>query len=339
MGHGWLGVGRKRHAWAAAVFFIATLAGLWSGGQAWSAPDETAIREAAALRAAGRFPEALEVLRIESRRIKSLEGEGSPGLLTINDLAAEILVDSGELESARALLEKTIAARRKLGDKGWNDQAQGVSRSLLVLARLETMAKRLPAAADAARQALVVSGGVAGPGDEGLARAQAALLEAIDAIEVALGPAAADTLRARQEAAAALASLGFFAQAVEQERRHLESLLLPQDPDAEKVAAAAVRLGRLTMDAGLAADASELVQKSLDAVRERDPREANAIRRVLGELEFSTDNLALAAGSFDAALEAARGFEALGDRRGKRQVVAAPCRGFPRQGRPLAGLV
>lgn len=298
---------RKRCACAALGFVVVALISPCSATRAWAAPDDKAIKEAASLRAEGKFPEALEVLRVESRRIKSVEGEGSRGLLTVNDLAAEILIDSGALEPARALLEKTIASRRKLIDGGWNDLAADLAGSLLTLVRLETTAKRLPAAAEAAREALVVGGGVAGPDDERVARAEAALVAAIDAIDAALGPDADVTLRARREAAATLTSLGFFAQAIAQEKKCLDSLLLSQDRDAGEVVTAAVGLGRVMKDAGMSADAIEPVEKALEAVRESHPREANTIRRLLGELQFSADHMALAAGTFDSALEAARG--------------------------------
>ena len=116
------------------------------GGRALAA--ESPLDQAATLRAAGRFDEALEVLRAESRDIKRTEGDESPKLLAVNDLAAEVLIDLGSLDTAGTLLDKTIAARQKLIAAGRREESALLGGSLLARARLETAAKRLPAAVD-----------------------------------------------------------------------------------------------------------------------------------------------------------------------------------------------
>lgn len=263
---------------------------------------ESPLEQASALRAAGRFDEALDVLRAESRDIKRVEGDDSPRLLVVNDLAAEVLIDMGSLETAATLLDKAVAAREKLIAAGRREQAGALGSSLLTRSRLETAAKRLPAAVDAARRALLIFG--AEPEPEGVARAHDAVQAAVGALDELLGADAA-TRKARESVATAYAALGLFPDAVEQRRRILAGLLAGGAAPASDIVAASDRLGGAMLDAGQADEAIDLIEGALNALGPAQAEAALPLRRLLGELQVAADKLLVAEGSFARVLDRA----------------------------------
>jgi len=296
-----------RGRWAAgrnAVAIVLALLASASGVRMLAAADDPVLREAAALRAARKFPEALEVLRGESRQIKALEGEGSRRLAAVNDLATEILIDTGELETASSLLAKTIDVRRKFAAEGTAEAAAELGGTLLVRARLESAAKRLPAAVETATEALRVIGDVSAPDLEAVGRARTVVEQMVGAIDGSLGSSADATRQARAEAAKAYTSLGMFAEAIDQRQKVLAGVLGSRDATASELRESAERLGRLMGDTGFASEALEPVEKCLASLVPVDIRQANAVRRLLGELQVSANQLALAKGTFEAALAA-----------------------------------
>lgn len=291
------------------AWLTVVLAGFAAGCpiDSWAEIVKTALEQAAALRAEGLFDEALDALRAESRKIKTAEGDDSPELLPINDLAAEILVDKGDLTTASSLLTKTIAAREKLIAEGAGDQATELAGSLVTLAGLETSAKRLPAAVAAGRRALLILDGVPDRNDEALARAQAELETAADILEEMVGPGSDVSVATRDEIASLFTSLGMIPEAIAQRRRILTGLMHKQLVNAPAVLQAADRLGRLMMTNGRADEAIPIVESSLPALGSAETPEAIAARRLLGDLQFAAGNFALAEASCDAVLEATQG--------------------------------
>jgi hypothetical protein len=266
---------------------------------------ESSLEKAASLRAAGRFEEALETLRLESREIKQLEGEKSLRLLPVNDLAADILIDTGAIDTARPLLDKTIAARRQLVDAGRREQSAALGGSLLTLARLETSAQRLPAAADATRMALLAYDSATPPSAEGTSLAREAVRTAAAAIEQLLGPAADATRKARDDAAAVFASLGMFEDAIEQRARLLQGLLSADAPAPDDVLEACNRVGHLMLVAGRATEGIPLIERASGSFGPEQAPQRLAVRRLLGELQMAADRLVLADESFARVLEEA----------------------------------
>ena len=268
------------------------------------ARSESALDAAAALRAVGRFDKALDTLREESRAVKKKEGPDSPSVLPINDLAFEILIDKGDLEAAKALLDKTIALRQKLVDGGKRDHAGDLGDSLLELTRLELQTTRVPEAIVAARRAAVILDGAPERDDAAVARSAKALADCIERLEALLGAGAEKSLQARADAAATFASLGMFSEAIVQ-RRQILAACLKQD-SADEVVDATEQLVRLMMVAGQAAEALPIVEDSLDAIGPEHARETTALRRLLGETQLAADRLVLAEGSCMAVLETTR---------------------------------
>jgi len=275
----------------------------FSVGAAGPGIVETALEHAAKLRAEGRFDEALDALRAESRKIKAADGDESPRLLPINDLAAEILIDNGDLETAASLLGKTISAREKIIATGNRAEDSAHGSSLLALARLETTAKRLPAAIAAGKRALLLLDGASERDPAALARAAATLQTATDVLADLVGPGSDAALTARDEVAALFTSLGMIPEAIEQRRAILAGLMQNRAVDPKAVLQATDRLGRLMMTNGRAAEAIPVVETTLPALGAADAHEALAARRLLGELQLAAGTLSLAEASFAHVLE------------------------------------
>lgn len=283
--------------------WLVWLAAAVLGAPGWAAAAESVLDQAAALQAAGRLDEALDVLRVESREIKRVEGDNSPRLLAVNDLAAAILIDKGSLDTAAALLAKTIATREDLVAAGRTEQGPALGRSLLLLARLETSSKRLPVAANAARRALLLFGSATPLTEADLTRGREAVESTTEAIASLLGDAAEATRSARDEAAAACASLGMFSEAIEQRRKSLDGLLSAGGTEAAVLVGSSERLGGLMLVAGRSEEAIGIIEQVTAAISPARPEEATAMRRLRGELQFAADQLVLAAESFREALE------------------------------------
>lgn len=273
-------------------------------GECRAATDPPPLEEAAALRAEGRFDEALDILRTESREIKAAEGEDAPGLLPINDLAAEILIDKGELTTAAALLEKTILAREQLVAAGGAEEAVALGASFLSRARLETSAKRLPAAVVAAQRALLILDGASPRDDDALERAHTALQTATDALDEMVGAGSDVSVEARNEVAAAFTSLGMIPEAIAQRQKILDGLMQQREIDATAVLQATERVSRMMMANGRAKEAIAVVETTLPALEAATAPQAIAAHRLLGESYLAAGKLALAEASFAHVLEA-----------------------------------
>jgi tetratricopeptide (TPR) repeat protein len=264
-------------------------------------PASTALEEATALRSAGQFDEALEVLRLESREIKRIEGDNSPRLLVVNDLAAEILVDQGAIDKATALLEKTIAARELLIKTGRVDQQAGLGESLLTQARIDMIEKRYPQAAEACRRAVIAFDAGAGPNTPALDRGREALGQALTRLDDLLGLTAEATREARSQAAKTFESLGMFSAAIEQRRRLLDAERASPAASVRDVLGASGRLGTALVAGGQAAEAATEQARTVDEVITPDERGTiaaiEAIRQ-LGEFQAAAESYVLADDSF-----------------------------------------
>lgn len=287
------------------TFFVGVVAG-WAA-LPLAAIIETALEQAAALRAEGRFDDALEALRIESRKIKTAEGDGSPKLLPINDLAVEILLDKGDFATASSLLAKTIAAREKLIADGATDQGAALGSSLVTLARLEASAKRWPAVIATGRQALLLLDGASDRTEEALARAQAEIQTAADMLEQMVGPGSDVSVATRDELASLFTSLGMIPQAIEQRRKILAGLEQRRPLNAPAMLQATDRLGRLMTTNGRAEEAIPIIEAVLAALGKENTVDSLAARRLLGDLQFAAGRCALAEASYAAVLEATQG--------------------------------
>jgi tetratricopeptide (TPR) repeat protein len=304
----------------------------WSATAASSSHAQTAIEKATALREAGQFDEALGVLRAERAEIERVDKDDWPRLLPVDDLTTEILIDQGAVEAAETLLTKNIALRQRLVDTGLQRYGVELGTSLLVRVRLLTVAKRLPDAVAAARQALTVCDRAVGPQSREAEQARQALTTAVDALDAFLGPDDEATLAARDGAATTFASLGLFANAIEQRRRILASLMASGAKETD-VAGATERLCRLMMLAGRADEAIPILKKSLVATPSVSAPITVAGTRLLGQLSLAADQLTAADASFKAVLEATRATERVptcassGDR--CRRILIASRRGIP----------
>ncbi len=296
-------VRRTAHAALAGVAAAMLLVTATTGADVPEQAAPSALEQAQSLRAAGRFEEALDVLRTESREIKRKFGDNSLNLLPVNDLAAEILIDSGSLDTARQLLEKTMAARRQLIEEGRREYAPALGNSLLTLARHETAAKRLPAAADAARQALGLFASALDPVAKDTERASKALADAISTLDGLVGSNAEATRKARVDAATTFTSLGMVREAIDQRQHMLEGLLSATDAKAADIRTASEQLGAQMLLAGRATEAVALLEKSLVRLGTGSRAETLPVRRLLGDLQLAGDQLALAGASYQQAFE------------------------------------
>lgn len=275
-----------------------------SAGECRAVSDDSPLEKAAALRAEGHFDEALDTLRSESRAIKAADGEDAAGLLPVNDLAAEILIDKGELTAAAALLEKTILAREQLVADGGAEQVVALGDSWLARARLETAANRFPAALAAAQRGLLILDGASPRDDAALERARAALQTATEALDEMVGPGSDTSVEARNGVATVLASLGLIPEAIAQRQKILAGLMQEREVDATAVLDATERLGRLMMANGRAEEAIPIVEATLPALDAAAAPQAIAAQRLLGEVYLAAGRLASAEGAFARVLDA-----------------------------------
>ncbi len=288
------------------ISLIAAAILAWGGPGAQWGRAETAVERADVLRQSRQFEEALDILREERASIIRADGEESLLLLPLDDLKAEILIDQGAIEEATAILDKTIAIRQRLATAGAEGFGKELAASLAARVRLLTVAKRLPDAVVAARQALIASDGAAGPQSEAVAKARTTLLETVDALERFLGPGDGATITARDDAATTLASLGMFADAIGQRRRILDCLTASAAADATARLTAREQLARLMLVAGRADEAIPLIATSITGTASADGLQSG---RLLGELQLAADQLIAADASFQAVLEALRATE------------------------------
>jgi len=265
-------------------------------GQA--AEPTPSLERAAALRADGKLDEALDVLRTASREVKKTSGEDSPTLLSINELAAAILIDKGDLDTAEPLLTKAVAARQKLVDAGRSIYTPELVSAVMTLARLQADAKRFPDAAATVRRALLIEDRTAGPDSPTAASMRTTLDSVLDSLDDFLGPSDKTAVEARDEAASTLVSLGWLRAAVDQRKKVLAALRSRGNASAESCAAAE-RLCRLMMAAGLAAEAIPIADEAAKQAVAALP-DSHSARRLVGELQLADGRLIDADASFKA---------------------------------------
>lgn len=266
--------------------------------RAADSPDPFA--QARSLRAAGRLDEALEALRVESREIKRIEGESSPRLLLVNDIAAEILIDQGSLEKAGELLEKTVAQRTKLITTGRLDQNTGLGVSLLTVARLDAIENRHPEAADACRRAVIAFDTGSGPNSDDVRRGADAVAERLAALDDLLGPASPPTRLAREQTAATFESLGMFPDAIQQRKRMLDAIAQESAGDPQAAIDESSRLGRTMLLGGQAAEAAVIQARTIDATApDGAPGSDGRLEAValLGEFQIAAESFVEAEGT------------------------------------------
>ena len=275
---------------------------------AWCGPDvalaraESAAERAAALRQAGQFAEAIDILREEKASIIRADGEQSLLLLPVEDLTAEILIDQGSVDEAAKILDGTISVRKRLAAAGVGGYDKELGAALLSRVRLLVAAKRLPDAVTAAREALTAYDTAAGPRSGEVATARTAVRDTVDALERFLGPGDDATIAARDGAATTFASLGMYADAIDQRRRILDCLAARGTVDPSTSLSATEQLGRLMMVAGRADEAIPVLKESTSAG-------SLTATRLLGELQVAADQFIAADASFTGVLEALRATE------------------------------
>jgi tetratricopeptide (TPR) repeat protein len=251
------------------------------------------VDEATALRAAGRLDNAIQILRNANRDIKQADGEESPRLLPVNNLAAEILIDQGQLEAAKALVEKTMTLHESLikADKA---SKESLGKTLLVLARVHATAQRFLPAIEKAAQALPLLDKLEGPRSADVARGSEILETSVEKLEGLLGPHDTMTTDARAKAGDVFESLGRFDQAIAQRKGYFASI--SSRGDRATIDAAAERLGRLM---GLAGRAHEAI-----AILSSDANSSSSRMRLLGDLQLAANHLLAADVSFESAMNA-----------------------------------
>lgn len=220
------------------------------------------IEKAAALRAVGKFEEALDVLRNESREVRKVEGEETPKVLLVNDLAAEILLDQSEFETAEALLGKTIASREALVTAGMVNEAPLLGKSFLTLAKVRMGGKRTRGAIDAAVSGLPLLDKGFGPQSDEVRQVYDLLGAAVAAMDTLLGSKNPTTLEVREKAARQFEAFGQFDRAIAQEQRIVEGYAAGFDAGSSRAAEALTHLAGLMGLAGRADDGIAVLRKA-----------------------------------------------------------------------------
>jgi tetratricopeptide (TPR) repeat protein len=260
------------------------------------APKASPVDEAKTLRAAGKLDAAIEVLRAANRDIKKSEGEESPGLLPVNALAGDILVDQGNLDAAEPLIERTTTLHEALIQAN-KVAPESLGATLLVAARIDLVSKRFLAAVDKSARATPLLEKVEGPRGDGVSRGSEILATSAESLQRLLGPADTMTSDARTKAAEVFERLGRLDQAIAQRKGILASATARADTPA--IEAAAEKLGRLMAMAGRADEAIPLLKTA------GSPPESRL--RLLGDLQLAANRLLAADASFQLAMDSEEG--------------------------------
>lgn len=261
---------------------------------------ELALEKARTLRAEGKAEEALDVLRVATREVKKAAGETTPLLLPIYEAAADLLIDTEELEKADALLEKALALHRDLLAAGTGGDQAGYGRTLLVEARLHQVEGRLERALASAKEALLVLDAHAGGTAPDTLRAGETFQRAVAAFAELLGPDHEATVAARGTAADVEESLGRLPEAIAVRGKAVAALRTRLGPDAPATRSETERLNRLLLAAGRAADAIETQQATVAAGA--DGPTAAADLRLLGDLLLAVERFSEAEAAWQKAL-------------------------------------
>jgi hypothetical protein len=250
------------------------------------------LEKAAALQAAGKFEDALELLRNESREVRKIEGEESPKVLLVNDVAAEILLDQGVSEKSEAILEKaenllgkTIASREAMITAGQVDQALVQGKSFLTLAKVRMAAKRTRGAIDAAASGLPLLDQGFGPHSDEVRQALDLLDEAVDAMDSLLGPKNPTTLEVREKAARVFESYGQFDRAITHQQRIVAGYAAGAVTTGDKATEALEHLVYLMRVTGRADDAIAVLRAAPAAPSASQPSRL----RLLGDLQLAAN--------------------------------------------------
>jgi tetratricopeptide (TPR) repeat protein len=280
----------------------------------------TAIEAAEKLRAAQKPDEALEALRVVAREVKQVRGPGVAELLPIYDVAAEILIDQENVETAEKLLTKTAGIRERLLDDGDASQAEPLGTTLLLLSGMQVEMGRLQPALDSAKQAVIVLDTSLGPDHEATRRARDALTKTLGAFDEMFGVDHESTLAAGMGLISLQESLGQYAEAITARKRRITALRKRHGPDHPEVLAEIDRLSRLLLVAGrpeeaiadqkqavaawtaIATSDAAVGDYSVEHAR-ADPRVIGAIR-LLGELHLAAEQFTLAERAFSRARDA-----------------------------------
>lgn len=268
-----------------------------------------ALAEAAAMRAARKFDAALEVLRNESREIRKIEGEESPKVLLVNDLAAEVLVDQGELEKAEALLGRTIDARKALVTAGQQGHALGLGKNHLALGKIRMAAKATQGAIDSAMESLPLLDKGFGPRSEEVRQGSELLESAVKALDSLLGPKHPVTIEARQRAARQFEALGDFGRGIAQRQQILAGYAAGAGSSGESVAEASEQLARLMAMTGRAGEALAMLQSLPPTPTPPSPSHL----RLVGDIQLAANRFRSADATYASITgsEAARGITSL----------------------------
>jgi tetratricopeptide (TPR) repeat protein len=272
-------------------------------GGTFAADQSPSLERAAALRADGRLDEALEVLRTASREVKKASGEDSLQLLPINDLAAAILVEKGDLETAEPLITKVIGVRQRLVDAGRGAYSPELAASLMTLVQLQTKAKRFADAASTARRALLLQDKTDGPTNPATGAIRLSLESTLESLDDFIGFTDKTAIDAHEAAATTFVSMGLLGPAVEQRRKVLAGTRGRGDAAAPESLAAAERLCRLMMTAGFAAEAIPIAEDAAKRAATASAPIPTSGLRLVGELQLATGQLTAADASFKAVVE------------------------------------
>jgi len=264
-------------------------------------PSPTAIETAVALRAEGKHEEALDVLRVATREVKKAKGESAPGLLPIYEVAADILVETGQAEKATALLAKATELHRALLAEANHPEPASYGRTLLVEHRLHAAERRIVPALGAARQAWLVLDLHAGPSADDTLRAAEAFEKSVATFHELLGPDHDATLAASATAAETHEATGRLDAAIELRRQLVTHAIKRHGPTAPATREAADRVTRLLHASGRAAEAAEAQEAAAAAA---EATAVAATRRLHGDLLLALERFTEAEAAYRGALEA-----------------------------------
>lgn len=272
--------------------------------QSRAAIESPSLRQAIALRTAGKAEEALEELREGVRDVKQARGDGHPDLLPLYDLAAEILFETDQMEKAEPLLDKVVRIRERLIAEGDTAERGPLAASLLLLGKVHSSRGELEDVIDSVSRAVLLYGATYGPMHSDTLRANAEFTQAVELFDETLGADHEAAIHAREALAVSQEALGKYAAALESRRLlHNVKSSVYGDSDARTLREAQ-RLAEAGCYVGENRAGIDLLRRNIDAAMTGNATAAEMSEslRTLGRLQLASDEFSAASASFREAM-------------------------------------
>lgn len=268
--------------------------------------DSPSLRQAIALRDAGKFDEALDELREGVRDVKQTKGEGHPDLLPLYDLAAEILFETDQIEKAEPLLDKVVGIREQLIAEGAVTERGPLAASLLLLGKVHSSRGEFEDVIDSIKRAVLLYGRTYGPMHSDTVRANGEFMQAVGLFDETLGAEHEAAIHARESLAESQEALGRYVAAV-QSRRQLYEVKRAVYGDAGAITLReAQRLAEASCFMGENRAGIAILRRNVEAAMAGDEvtaAELSEVLRTLGRLQLAIDEFSAAEASFREAFE------------------------------------